>query len=240
MKEKKKEILPGPDVYIPHIAYDSVIFGFADEQLMILILEYHNTKLYALPGGFVKHNEDLDDAVQKGLRERTGLDNVHLEQFHTFGNLERYVPEVMENILKARGLEVSKDYWMLKRFFSVAYYSLINFKLVTPRPDVLADSIQWYPISELPHLMLDHNIIVNKALETLRSNLDNKITGAELLPEKFTMKELQTIYEVILGEKLRRSSFQRKILSKDILIRHEKQFTGKAHKAPYLYSFRES
>jgi ADP-ribose pyrophosphatase YjhB (NUDIX family) len=88
--------------YLAHIAYDSVIFGFDGEQLKILISEYHNTKLFALPGGFVKINESLDDAVRRGLRERTGLDNIYLEQFHVFGSLERYIPETMEMIMKGR------------------------------------------------------------------------------------------------------------------------------------------
>ena len=74
--------------YIPHIAYDSVIFGFSGDQLKILILEYHNTALFALPGGFVKETEDLNDAVRRGLEERTGLKNIYLEQFYTFGSLE--------------------------------------------------------------------------------------------------------------------------------------------------------
>ncbi len=71
--------------YLPHIAYDSVIFGFAEDELKILLLEYHNTGLFALPGGFVRTDENLNDAVLRGLKERTGLSNIYLEQFYTFG-----------------------------------------------------------------------------------------------------------------------------------------------------------
>ncbi|MBD0851814.1 NUDIX hydrolase [Maribacter arenosus] len=223
---------------MPHLAYDSVIFGFNGKQLKILVLEYHNTDFFALPGGFVKRDESVDDAVKRGLRERTGLENIYLEQFHTFGDVSRPAPDVMRTILMNNGYEVKHDYWMFDRFVSIAYYALINYEEVSPLPDELSDSINWYSLDELPSLMMDHQQIVDKALETLRENLDKKLVGMNLLPQKFTMKNLQKVYEAVLGEKLRRTSFQRKMLSKDILVRHEKLFNGGAHKAPYLYSFK--
>jgi ADP-ribose pyrophosphatase YjhB (NUDIX family) len=222
------------------LAYDSVIFGFNGKQLKILVLEYHNTGFFALPGGFVKRNENVDDAVKRGLYERTGLDNIYLEQFHTFGDVSRTVPEAMQTILEANGYEIEEGNWLLDRFISVAYYALINYNEVEPQPDALSDSINWYSIEELPLLIMDHDLIVKKALATLRDNLDKKLVGMNLLPEKFTMKDLQKVYEAVLGEKLRRTTFQRKILGMDILARHEKLFTGGAHKAPYLYSFKKS
>lgn len=239
MAHKKDKKLPSVDGYIPHLAYDSVIFGFNGEQLKILILEYHNTDLFALPGGFVQRSENLDDAVKRGLRERTGLDQVYLEQFHTFGDRSRSAPQVMRTILEANGYGVEDGHWLLDRFFSVAYYALINYDDVTPRPDEFSDSINWYPVDELPPLIMDHSEIVDKALCTLKGNLGKKLVGMSLLPQKFTMKDLQRVYEAILGEKLRRTSFQRKMLGLDILERHEKLFLGTAHKAPYLYSFKE-
>ncbi|MEQ9378088.1 MAG: NUDIX domain-containing protein [Imperialibacter sp.] len=221
--------------YLPHIAYDSVVFGFSGDKLKILIMEYHNTKLFALPGGFVGIKEDLNDAVRRGLKERTGLDDIYLEQFYTFGDMARFRPEVMKTILQAIDDNLSDDHWLLERFISVAYYALIDYEKVVPRPDAISDSCTWYDVDGLPKLMLDHQKIVNKALQTLRQNLDHKLTN--LLPEKFTMKELQSVYEAILGEKLRRTTFQRKLLASDLLVRHEKQYNGKAHKAPFLYSF---
>jgi ADP-ribose pyrophosphatase YjhB (NUDIX family) len=230
--------LPSENDYLTNIAYDSVIFGFSDKELKILIMEYHNTGLFALPGGFVKRNENLDDAVKRGLRERTGIEDIYLEQFHTFGDLKRFKPEIMRTILESIGNKPDDSHWMLDRFFSIAYYALINYNDVAPMPDQLSDSIGWYNVNELPPLMLDHNDIVARALQTLRDNLERKLVGVNLLPEKFTMKELQHVYEAILGEKLRRTTFQRKMLGLDILERHEKRFSGKAHKAPYLYSFK--
>jgi len=224
--------------YLLHIAYDSVIFGFSDGELRILIMEYHNTGLFALPGGFVRTDENLNDAVQRGLHERTGLTDIYLEQFYTFGDMSRYKPEVMRTLLEANGIDAEKEFrWMLDRFISVAYYALINYKEVTPQPDALSDSCEWYPIKKLPKLILDHRLIVEKAIQTLRDNLDRKLVGGNLLPKKFTMNELQHVYEAILGTKLRRTTFQRQMLAAGVLKRHEKQYSGKAHKAPYLYSF---
>ena len=216
-----------------------MIFGFSSGKLKVLVLKYRNTRFYALPGGFVRSNQDLDEAVQEGLKERTGLDKIYLEQFHTFGSLQRFQPGVMKAILEANGTSIEKNAWMLERFVSVAYYALINYEDVTPRPDALSDSCTWYDVARLPKLMLDHGVIVGKALQTLRDNLERKLVGGNLLPARFTMKELQEVYEVILGKQLHRGTFQRKMLAMDVLMRHDKQFSGGAHKAPYLYSFRK-
>ena len=225
--------------YLPHIAFDSVIFGFSGDQLKILILEYANTDIFALPGGFVGKNEDLNDAVRRGLEERTGLRDIYLEQFYTFGNVARHQPQTLKTIMEANAYDPDGEYkWLLERFITVAYYALINYATVVPKPDALASSCKWYPVNALPPLMLDHAQIVEKAIQTLRDNLDKKLVGVNLLPEKFTMNELQRVYEAILGTKLRRTTFQRKMLALDVLVRHEKQYSGKAHKAPYLYSFR--
>lgn len=225
--------------FLPHVAYDSVIFGFSGEELKILIMEYHNTGWFALPGGFVQTDEDLNTAVLRGLKERTGLTDIYLEQFYTFGDISRFKPDVMRKILLANGHDPDGKYnWMLDRFISVAYYALINYNDVEPKPDALSDSCTWYPVNKLPKLILDHKKIVEKAVATLRENLDKKLVSGNLLPKKFTMNELQRVYEAILGTPLRRTTFQRTMLAAEVLKRHEKQFSGKAHKAPYLYSFK--
>ena len=238
MPEKKSiKSIEREDV-IKNLAYDLVIFGFNGKQLKILILEYHNTGLFALPGGFVKINESLDSAVMRGLKERTGLDQIYLEQFRTFGSLSRSNPVAMKRVLEENGLDLKTHDWMLERFLTIAYYALINYDEVTPEPDELSDNINWYAINELPPLMMDHGEIVETALLVLRDNLEKKLVSMKLLPSKFTMKQLQQVYEAILGEKLRRTTFQRRLLAMDVLERHEKLFQGKAHKAPYLYSFK--
>jgi len=223
--------------YLSHVAYDSVIIGFSGDELKILIMEYHNTGLFALPGGFVRHDEDLNDAVRRGLQERTGLKNIFLEQFYTFGSRKRHQPKVMRKILNANGV-TDDQHWLLDRFISVAYYALINYNDVVPKPDALSDSCRWYSIDNLPPLIFEHEEIVSRAIQTLRDNLNRKLIGMNLLPDKFTMKDLQQVYESILGKKLRRTTFQREMLNSNLLVRHDKLFSGKAHKAPYLYSFR--
>jgi 8-oxo-dGTP diphosphatase len=227
-----------PSEYIPNVAFDSVVLGFSKGKLKILLMEYHATGWFALPGGFLARNENLEDAVKRGLLERTGLQDIYLEQFHTFGSIDRFKPEVMKRIFEANNHPIDWDHWLLDRFLSIGYYALIDHEKVTLQPDAISDSIGWYDIESLPELILDHGKIVQKALQTLRENLDRKLIGGNLLPDRFTMNELQAVYEAILGEKLRRTSFQRKMLSMDILDRHEKLFTGKSHKAPYLYSFK--
>lgn len=225
--------------YLPHIAYDSVVFGFSEGKLYVLLLKYAHTEYYALPGGFVRTDQDLNAAVIEGLKERTGLSNIYLEQFYTFGDVSRYQPEVMRSILLAGGKSLRENAWMTDRFISIAYYALINYKDVTLRPDALSESCAWYELDKLPALMQDHAQILQKALQTLRDNLERKLVGVNLLPKRFTMKDLQHVYEAILGHHLHRGTFQRKMLGLDILKRHEKQYSGGAHKAPYLYSFKK-
>lgn len=228
--------------YLPGLAMDFVIFGFDQYQLKILILEYRNTSLFALPGGFVKENENMNDAARRVLSERTGLSNIYLDQFYTFGDLARYDQVPLRTIMQAKGISPADDHWLLRRFVSVGYYALIDFRQAAPTPDPFSDTCVWYTLENVPDLMLDHNTIVQKALETLRANLDRNLGGNEswaapLLAKAFTMAELQKLYETILGQKLRRSGFQRKMLGLDILERLEKQYSGGAHKAPYLYQF---
>jgi ADP-ribose pyrophosphatase YjhB (NUDIX family) len=227
------------EIYIPNLSYDSVIFGFSGEKLKILILEYHNTGTFALPGGFVRKDEPLESAVKRGLSEQTGIEKIYLEQFQTFGSMERSDPASMRRIFEEQGINLG-DHWMFERFITVGYYALINYETVSPEPDYFSDSIDWYDYDSLPKLMQDHNFIVTKALEHLRTHLDQRLLSFNLLPDFFTMKELQQVYESILGEQQNRANFQRKMLGLGILERHEKLFLGGSHKAPFLYSFKKS
>ena len=224
-------------VYLAGLAIDAVIFGFHDCQLKILLLEYHNTQLYALPAGFILKEENLNDAAKRVLYDRTGLQNIYLEQFYVFGDKARHDPKPLQTIMQAKGLMPPKDHWLLRRFLTVGYYALVDYTQAIPIPDELSDSCEWYDLDNLPPLMLDHQAIVEKALQTLRANLDQKLIGFNLMPENFTMADLQSLYESVLGEKLLRTSFQRKMLNVGILERVDKKFTGGAHKAPYLYKF---
>lgn len=141
--------------------------------------------------------------------------------------------------MQGKGLKHSNDHWLLDRFTTVGYYALVDYTRAIPIPDLLSDKCEWHDLNALPKLMLDHKTIVEKALETLRAELDRKLIGFNLMPEHFTMADLQSLYETVLGGKLLRTSFQRKMLNLEILERVDKKYTGEAHKAPYLYRFRK-
>lgn len=224
--------------FMPGLALDAVIFGYHDGQLKILLLEYKNTLLFALPGGFIHLNEDLNNAAKRVLHERTALSDIYLEQFYVFGDVSRHNASQLKDIMVANNHFIDDNHWLLQRFISVGYYALIDFTKAIPTPDAISDSCQWYDIANLPPVMLeDHQEIIKKALKTLRTDLDRKLIGFNLLPETFTMGDLQGLYETILGKPLLRPAFQRKMLSSGILERIAKKQTGLAHKAPYLYKF---
>lgn len=225
--------------FLPGLAIDAVIFGFHAGQIKILLLMYENTGLFALPGGFIFKKESLNEAAERVLSERTSLKNIYLDQFYTFGDTSRDDPKPMQKIMIGKGLKPEKDHWLLRRFISVGYYALVDYTKAEPIADELADSCDWYDLGKLPALILDHEVIVAKALDTLRANLDEKLIGFNLMPETFTMADLQSLYETVLGERLLRTSFQRKMLNLGILEKVDKKYTGGAHKAPYLYRFKE-
>lgn len=223
--------------FLPGISIDCVIFGYHQQELKILILEYKNTGYFALPGGFIKKDEDLDEAAERTLRERTSLENIYLNQFHTFGNLRRHDTKYMKKVLDANGIEYTENHWLLQRFISVGYYALVDFSKVTPTADNLSDSCKWYDLDNLPELMQDHRYIVETALETMRDNIQNKAVSYNLLSDTFTMADLRYLHETILDEKVNRSSFHRKMVNSGNLKRIGKKKTGGAHRAPYLYEF---
>jgi ADP-ribose pyrophosphatase YjhB (NUDIX family) len=185
---------------------------------------------WSLPGGFVKKEESINDAAIRVLQERTGLKDIYLQQFYTFGD-----PHREKNKHKYRYAD--KGGWIMERFISVGYYALVEFSKVNPHPDIFSKECRWMDIPSIPRLVFDHNQILTKALETLRLSLNDHPIGYNLLPEKFTMPELQRLYETILGESLDRRNFQKKMLGMEILQRLKDRKTGGAHKAPYLYRF---
>lgn len=236
-KSKLKDYWKNTPKMLPSVSIDCVILGFHDNQLKILLLKYKNTPFYGLPGGFINLEDDLEVAAERVLEDRTGLKNIYLEQFHVFGSKNRRNDGTHQKIMAECGIVLEPNHFLLNRFISIGYYALIDFSRANPSPDDFSDSCQWYDLDKIPTLMFDHNDIFQKALETLRSGIDKKLIGFNLLPETFTMNELQSLYETILGENLIRSNFQRKILGLGILERIEKKMTGASNKAPYLYRF---
>lgn len=233
--------------FIHQLSIDCVIFGYNDTELKVLVPKIEiSDNLWALPGGFIQQQESIDEAAQRILEERTGLKDIYLEQFRVFGQTDRSNKEVFEgfnttkdNLLKHRFFDDHNIDWLTKRFVSIGYYALVDINKVTPQKGDFDESIRWYNYKELPKLIMDHNEIVAYALETLRQNLDQKLIGFNLLPETFTMKEVQELYEAVYDKPFARNNFQKKMLDLNVLERLEKKFTGAANKAPYLYRFKK-
>ena len=218
------------EMYVPHISVDTVIFGFNGDQLKVLLLKIKFNQQYFLPGGYMKKEENLESAAIRILRERTQLDKIFLQEFAVFSELNR-----SEEAFK----DFPDDLWHKKRFISVGYYALVNHKDVSPIGDELSESCDWIILDELEsqNITMDHKQIIEKALNTLREQISYKPIGLNLLPEKFTLSELQKLYEAILGRTLNRGNFYRKIKNIGILKKLDEQRKGGAHKAPDLYTF---
>ena len=235
-----QKIIEGVEQSIPQLSIDCVLFGFHNQQLKVLLSKLPSIDLWAVQGGYIRQTEDIDDAARRILEERTGVKGIFLEQFHVFGKVNRSSLDFLKKAFTSLSntVEIESIPFLTKRFVSIGYYSLVDFSKVAPTPGVSYERSEWFDIQKLPELGLDHAEIIQKALETLRHSLDYTLIGFNLMPETFTMNELQKLYETILGEAMSRNNFQRKILDMNVLERLEKKFTGGAHKAPYLYRFK--
>jgi 8-oxo-dGTP diphosphatase len=216
------------EIYIPNLSIDCVVFGFHDAILKVLITKLMDKDLWALPGGYVLKTENLNEAAKRILFSRTGADNIYLQEFKVFSDLNR-----------SAGIfdDFPDTLWHKQRFVSVGFYALVDFQDVNLVMDDISDACEWRAIDELPPFMMDHRLIFEKAQDTLRLQLNHKPIGHRLLPEKFTMPELQKLYEIILGKKLNRGNFYRKMLRYHILEKLDESRKGGAHKAPDLYKF---
>jgi len=238
--EQHQEQFMDPSKYLPGVSIDCVVVGFDLEELHILLLKLKDEDLWMLPGGFILLDEDMDQAATRILEERTGIKLPYLAQFNTFGDVNRREKNML-SLKNDTHREFFTQYsaFLEKRFISTGYLSLVEMQNCLPTPDLMSDFCSWKPLSSLPKLLYDHREIVDVAMAHLRSRINYMPVGISLLPEKFTMKEFQSLYEHILHKELDRGNFQKKMLKLNFLDRQEKQLTGEAHKAPYLYSFNE-
>lgn len=231
--------------YIQQLSIDCVIFGYRDKQLNVLCSKLNfRGDFWALPSGYIQQTEDIDEAARRILADRTGLKDIYLDQFRAFGHANRTIQDFINQLLAQQTKEVGEPQyqpaefdWHTRRFVSIGYYALVDIDQVVPRKSEIDVSMDWFPIKALPTLIIDHNEIVQKALETLRANLDQKLIAFTLLPETFTMKDVQELYEAIYDKTFTRTNFQTKILDLNVLERLEKKYTGAANKAPYLYRY---
>ena len=201
------------------VTVDIVVFTIVDRELRVLLirrLAKPFAGIHALPGGFVQEEESVEAAAIRELREETGVRDVYLEQLYTFGAPKR----------DPRG-----------RVITVAYFALI------PPTQKLAASTDasdaaWFAVDRLPTLAFDHTKIVSYALERLHNKLDYTNVGFELLPAKFTLSDLQTVHEAILGEPLDKRNFRRKVAQRGI-VRPLKEWRATGRKPAQLFQFRK-
>jgi 8-oxo-dGTP diphosphatase len=214
--------------YIPHVSIDCVVFGFHESALKVLLLKIKDHDQWCLPGGYMGKDEEIKDAAGRILKKRTGAENIYLQQFKVFADIKR-----SEDFFE----DYPNDLWHKQRFISVGFYALVDYTKVSTAVDNLSTACEWMEIDNLPEMMMDHRTILDKALITLRRQLNYKPIGYNLLPEEFTMPELQKLYEIILGKTLNRGNFYRKMIGYDILVKLDESRKGGAHKAPNLYKF---
>jgi 8-oxo-dGTP diphosphatase len=199
------------------LTVDCAVFGFDGAALQVLLIRrglapFKNR--WALPGGFVRVEETLDDAARRELEEETGLSGVFLEQLYTFGSVNRDPRE---------------------RVVSVAYFALVKPSYRQAATD--AAEARWFPVSDTPPLAFDHAEILSTALARLRGKLTYQPIGFELLPPNFTLSQLQSLYEAVLGEPLDKRNFRKKALSHDLLIPLKEKRQEGPHRPAQLFRF---
>ena len=203
------------------IAVDVVLFTIQDGTLKVLLVKRQQAPYrgaWALPGGLVEQDESVDTAVLRELQEETNIDNVYLEQLYTFGEPNR----------DPRG-----------RVITVAYYALVNWQQFQLKARQRVSEASWFPVKRLPTLAFDHERIVGYALERLRYKINYTTVGFQLLSRQFTLTELQRSYEVILGQRLDKRNFRRKMLQLGIL-KGTREFKANGRQRPArLYTFTE-
>jgi 8-oxo-dGTP diphosphatase len=205
----------------PSLTVDCVVFGLDDEELKLLLIQRGLDPYvgrWALPGGFVRIDETLDEAARRELQEETGVTDIFLEQLYTFGDLKRDPRE---------------------RVITVAYYALVNLRDHRIKATTDARNAAWFGVSDVPALAFDHAQILEMALQRLKGKVRYQPIGFELLPQKFTLTQLQKLYETILERKLDKRNFRKKILGMDVLIELDEIEQDVAHRAARLYRFDE-
>jgi 8-oxo-dGTP diphosphatase len=206
----------------PMLTVDCVVFGWDGRTLQVLLIQRKEDPCkghWALPGGFVQMEEELEDAARRELEEETGLKDMYLEQLYTFGAIDR----------DPRG-----------RVVTVAWYALIDLnRYAKPQGGSDTQDAAWFPLADLPKLPFDHPEILQTAIQRLQAKILYQPVGFELLPKKFSFSQLQALYENILGEEFDRRNFRKKMLSMGILRELEEHAAGVPHRAARLYCFDE-
>ena len=203
------------------LTVDCVVFGLDEQELKVMLIQRGLPPFegkWALPGGFVRLEETLDEAARRELQEETGLSKIFLEQLYTFSEVDRDPRE---------------------RVVSVAYYALVNLRDHQVHAATDARDAAWFGVHDVPSLAFDHAEILRLALERLRGKLRYQPVGFELLPKKFTLSELQHLYELVLERTLDKRNFRKRVLAMDLLEETDEVQQDVAHRAARLYRFDE-
>jgi len=204
---------------IDALSIDCLLFGFKDGRLDILLVKHAkgiSKGKWALPGGWIQYNESIDEAAKRLLQSLTGISNIYLEQLKAFGDVLRYPS---------------------KRVVTLAYYTLVNEEHYSLIPGFTASDAKWFSIHEVPALPYDHQDILNFGFQHLKQKVRHEPIGFNLLPRKFTLLQLQELYEAVLETKLDKSNFRRKLLKMDLLKQSDEKQQDVSHRAAGLYQF---
>jgi len=227
----------GRDKYLPNLSIDCVVFAYQEDKLKVLLSQIGPNGRSLLAGGFIGKNEDIDSAAHRILEERTGLKDIFLKQFQAFGLAERSFGAEIKEDLQKFDIPPEQASWIMERFITIGYYALVRAEETKPVPGPLTQTLIWADIDALPVMALDHAKIVQSARALLANEIRYQPVAQRLLPQDFTIPELQGLYETILGRAIDRGNFRKKVLKANILERLDKQKPGGAHRAPQLYRF---
>ena len=238
-EEFKDFILNGHLHYIPNVSIDCAIFGYHEHQLKILLIRHRNMSRWSLPGGHIKRTETLLEAGYRNVKIRTGVDNLYLQQFKTFGDPGRIHFDHFDKNkwLEITGLTSWEGNWLMDQTVSVGFYAITDFSNTVLQTDISTGECAWFDIGSIPALEFDHNEMVTEALHTMRLHLYHYPIGLNMLPEKFTLSEIHSLYETLLGKKLDVSNFPKKLIALELLKKLDERRSIGAHRSPHLYSF---
>ena len=217
----------------PNVSVDCVIFGFDNNKLNVLLIEQKDlgqkTKQIALPGDLVLQDESLNSAASRVLSELTQLEGIPLHQFYAFGD-----PNRVKNVKDIAWLQSYRENPQA-RVITIGYFALIRMDEFEPEASSFAERVFWEDIHNIPDLAFDHNQILTIGLNYLRSSFENSQTGFELLPEKFTLNQMQLLHETILDKELDKRNFRKKVLKENLVIGLDEKQIGVLHKPAQLF-----
>lgn len=221
----------------PNVSVDCVVFGFDSRSLNVLLIEQKDlgqiNKQFALPGDLVMEDEGLNQAANRVLKELTQLEGIYLHQFHAFGD-----PNRVKNIKDIAWLQSYRENPQA-RVITVAYFALIKMNDFQPEASSFAERVFWQEIHNIPPLAFDHNEIINAALHSLRQQFVNRQVGFELLPEKFTLNQLQVLHEAVMDVALDKRNFRKKVMKEEWVVALNEKQRGVLHKPARLYTFKQ-